>query len=314
MKRVFCVGELLIDWVCTEHGVSLAEGSRFEKKAGGAPANVAAAVARLGGEAVFMGRVGEDPFGDFLVNTLRKERVDVSMIDRGGSTTFAFVSLKADGERDFVFCRGADGEYSLDRIDLSRLRSGDILHFGSATAWLPGELRVTVFQLLSIARDRGMFISFDPNHRDALIHDLESFRRDCLHFLEHARFVKMSEEEAMLVSGVKDPMVAVNVLMRHGPDVLCVTMGASGTLLATRERMELVPSVRVKQVDSTGAGDAFVGAMLYRFAGEERLEEALGHHGKLAEFVRFANRAGAAACTGYGAIASLPTLEQVLSL
>jgi fructokinase len=124
----------------------------------------------------------------------------------------------------------------------------------------------------------------------------------------------MSEEEATLVSGVKEPMDAVNALMRHGPEVLCVTMGASGTLLATRERVEKIPSVRVKQVDSTGAGDTFVGAMLYRFAGEERLEETMSDHGKLAEFVRFANRAGAAACTGYGAIASLPTKEQVLSL
>ncbi|MCZ2969982.1 fructokinase, partial [Acinetobacter baumannii] len=111
MRNVFCIGELLIDFVCRNTNVSLVNGSDFEKKAGGAPANVAAAITKLGGHATFMGQVGNDPFGEFLEQTLQRAQVDTSMLIKDKQTTLAFVSIDQDGERDFTFMRGADGEY-----------------------------------------------------------------------------------------------------------------------------------------------------------------------------------------------------------
>ena len=120
MRNVFCIGELLIDFVCRNTNVSLVNGSDFEK-AGGAPANVAA-ITKLGGHATFMGQVGNDPFGEFLEQTLQRAQVDTSMLIKDKQTTLAFVSIDQDGERDFTFMRGADGEYQFNSIDLSKYK------------------------------------------------------------------------------------------------------------------------------------------------------------------------------------------------
>jgi len=311
MRNVFCAGELLIDFVCKDIGVTLAEGMHFEKKAGGAPANVAAAVAKLGGNAFFMGKVGEDAFGTFLERTLQEAKVNTSMLTKGGHTTLAFVSIASDGERDFIFQRGADGEYSFANIDLEKLASSDILHLGSATAWLPGELKETYYQLLAHAKKQGIFLSFDPNYRSALIVNREEFRENCLEFAAQADFVKMSEEEAKMIGKTDDLHEAVEMILKAGAKILCVTLGAKGTLLATNERKELLPSIPIKQVDSTGAGDAFVGAMLYQFSHEVELADVQHDFAKLAEFVCFANKVGAITCTNFGAISSMPSLHEV---
>ena len=199
MRNVFCIGELLIDFVCRNTNVSLVNGSDFEK-AGGAPANVAAAITKLGGHATFMGQVGNDPFGEFLEQTLQRAQVDTSMLIKDKQTTLAFVSIDQDGERDFTFMRGADGEYQFNSIDLSKIQTNDLIHFGSATALLSSPLKETYFQLLQYAKDKGHFISFDPNYRSALITNTEQFSQDCLTFIKHAHFVKVSQEEATMLS------------------------------------------------------------------------------------------------------------------
>ena len=108
----------------------------ISKKAGGAPANVAAAITKLDGHATFMGQVGNDPFGDFLEQTLQRAHVDTSMLIKDKQTTLAFVSIDKDGERDFIFMRGADGQYTFNKINLAKIKSNDLIHFGSATALL----------------------------------------------------------------------------------------------------------------------------------------------------------------------------------
>lgn len=311
MRNVYCLGELLIDFICKDVGVNLAEGTHFEKNAGGAPANVAAAIAKLGGKAFFMGKVGHDSFGVFLEKTLQEVNVDTSMMCKGNHTTLAFVSIDADGERDFTFLRGADGEYSFDNIDFSRMQTSDIHHFGSATAWLPGTLKQTYDKMLLHAKEQGNFISFDPNYRDALITKKEEFRQDCINFLLHADFVKVSKEEACLIADTHDVEEAITTILQFGTKILCVTLGDQGTFLATAERREIIPSIKIKQVDSTGAGDAFVGAMMFQFSKEEDL---LGIHQdfeRLSKYVRFANRVGAITCTNYGAISAM-NFEQMV--
>lgn len=129
-RTVLCVGELLIDFFCTDIDVNLAKGQHFSKQAGGAPANVSAAVAKLGGKASFLGKIGADPFGIYLKQTLEEQHVDTSMLlfDPETPTTLAFVSLAANGERDFVFNRGADRQLSLQDIDREWTRQAAILH------------------------------------------------------------------------------------------------------------------------------------------------------------------------------------------
>ncbi len=163
---VVCVGELLIDFFCSDIDSNLIEGRQFLKSAGGAPANVCATIAKLGGNASFSGKVGRDPFGYFLEETLNSLNVDTSMLawDEKTATTLAFVSLQENGERDFVFHRGADALMTMDDIDLNEINKAKILHFGSATAMLTSPFRETYLSLISSAREDGKFISFDPNY------------------------------------------------------------------------------------------------------------------------------------------------------
>lgn len=137
-SQVVCMGELLIDFFCKETDSDLVDGKNFEKQAGGAPANVCATISKIGGHASFIGKVGNDPFGYFLKDTLLQLKVDTSMLiyDHAHPTTMAFVSLTSDGERDFVFNRGADAYLEENEIDENLVAKASILHFGSATALL----------------------------------------------------------------------------------------------------------------------------------------------------------------------------------
>ena len=169
MDKVFCIGELLIDFICKDKGKNLIEGSNFEKKAGGAPANVAVTISKLEGASYFLGQVGKDSFGRYLIKTLKDLDVDTSMTVMEGNTTLSFVAIDEEGERDFEFIRGSDSQYDFKNIDLSKISSEDIVHFGSATGFLEGKLKETYFKLFHYAIDNKMFISFDPNYRDNLI-------------------------------------------------------------------------------------------------------------------------------------------------
>ena len=152
-NKILCIGELLIDFICSDVNVGLDEGVNFVKKAGGAPANVSVAITKLGGKAYFAGKVGGDPFGVFLKNMLDENNVDTSMLvlDKASNTTLAFVSLKSNGERDFVFNRGADELHKLEELDENTVNSCGIIHFGSATALLGGPSKETYLRVMEIA-------------------------------------------------------------------------------------------------------------------------------------------------------------------
>lgn len=305
MNTVHCIGELLIDWVCEDASSDLVNGTTFVKKAGGAPANVAAVVSKHGGQSSFLGQVGNDPFGLFLKQTLTENGVSTDNLVEAGDTTFAFVSIQEDGERDFTFRRGSDGDYAFESIDLSLIQKGDLIHFGSATALLDGELKDAYFKLLQFAKRDGLFISFDPNYRDALITDLEQFKQDSRHFIAESDFIKLSEEEAHLLTGEEQLEDAVQALLELGAKQIAITLGSRGTLIATSAHHEIVPSISIDSVDSTGAGDAFVGAYLYRLA-------SLGFDPeRLRSDIEYANVTGALTCTAYGAIPAIPSRQLV---
>jgi fructokinase len=167
MKKILCIGEALIDMICTDKGSSLSEGQHFLKKPGGAPTNVAAAIAALGGEVELAAKVGNDPFGKHLVDIMQEFNVSTKWVlqDPDHFTTFAFVSLMENGERDFYFNRGADGQLTQKEVEGINLDEFAIVHFGSATGFLPGPLQAAYQGLLQKSLLNNVFISFDPNYR-----------------------------------------------------------------------------------------------------------------------------------------------------
>ncbi len=308
-RHIYCIGEALIDFACTD-SLGLRHGKQFEKNAGGAPANVAAAVAKLGGDISFLGQVGKDDFGDHLKDTLIEHGVQTQGMIQAGTTTLAFVGIDPTGERHFSFVRGADGNYEAANLPLSEIDETDIVHFGAALGFCGGALEESYFRLRDEAVAKGAFISFDPNYRETLIapEDLAAYLAKVRSFIAVADFVKLSDEELTLITGETDISQGAQQICALGAKYLAVTLGKEGTLLQSVEAQAVVGSIAIKQVDSTGAGDAFTGGLLYQIqkAGTAELTFA-----KLVDFLAVANVVGALTCTKYGAIPALPTLEEV---
>lgn len=313
-NQILCIGELLIDFICSDINVGLDVGVNFVKKAGGAPANVSAAISKLGGKALFAGKVGNDPFGIFLKNMLDENGVDTSMLvlDKTSNTTLAFVSLKSNGERDFVFNRGADELHQFEELDIEAVEASAIVHFGSATALLGGPSKSTYLKVMEIAQKDGKLISFDPNYRVDLwrgrVYEFIEVSRQCM---KSSDFVKVSDEELKLISGEEDFDKGLEVLHGIGAKLIAVTLGKDGTLISDGKNKKVIGSIKITSIDSTGAGDSFIGALLYKLGEMDDPKAILTDFEKLEDITGFANKVGAIVCTKLGAIAALPTLEEV---
>jgi fructokinase len=310
--KILCIGEALIDMICTDTGTSLSEGQHFLKKAGGAPTNVAAAIAALGGEVELAAKVGADPFGKHLIDVMKSFGVTTKWIfrDEHSFTTFAFVSLMEDGERDFYFNRGADGQLSCEEVDAINLDNVSIAHFGSATGFLPGPLQAAYQNLLQKALQKNIFISFDPNYRHLLFkNNIETFVDQSWSFLNNCHFFKLSEEESMLITGKLTVKDAAEVLLHRTSAVFAITLGKEGTMLGYKNETEIISSIKVKPVDTTGAGDAFVGAVLYQL-NNKSLEEIQSLTKEEWKHIVFnANKAGARTCEYMGAMEAFKHLS-----
>jgi len=305
MNKILCIGEALIDMICTDKGRALQHGDNFLKKAGGAPANVAAAIAALGGKVDLAAKVGVDPFGTHLVEVMNSFGVGTQWMlrDPNHFTTFAFVSLMENGERDFYFNRGADGQLRSSDLQGMSMNDYHIVHFGAALAFLPGPFREAYTDMLASARAAGRFISFDPNYRHLLFgNDQQNFVTRSWQVAEHCDFFKVSDEEALLITGKTTLEDAVEVFRARSRAIFAITLGKDGTLLSTLERKSIVASIPVKPVDTTGAGDAFVGALLYQLSGHDRNSIGAFSHDDWEGFVRNANKAGARTCEYLGAM------------
>lgn len=314
MNKILCMGELLIDFICSDIGMGLTRGVNFVKKAGGAPANVSSAITKLGGEAYFAGKVGNDNFGMFLKETLEEAGVDTSMLvlDNKSNTTLAFVSLNESGERDFIFNRGADALFTLDELDIDKVKTFKIIHFGSATALLGGDSKETYLKTMKLAFENEAFISFDPNYRVDLwkgrLNEFIEISKSCLRY---ADFAKVSDEEIKIISGEKNIEEGVKFFHKLGAKVVAVTLGKDGTLISNNKNNDIVSSISIKSIDSTGAGDAFVGAFLYKVAQLENPKTLINDFDTIKEIIMFSNKVGAITCTKLGAIAALPTLDEI---
>lgn len=311
-KKIACIGELLIDFVCTDIDQGLVQGQHFLKKAGGAPANVAVTIARCGGQAKLAAQIGNDPFGEFLKQTLAKEQLDLSAIIRDPNlpTTLAFVGIQHDGERDFVFCRGADGSLTLENIPLDYFDDVGLLHLGAATGLLDAPFYDTYLSMAQQAKVLNIVLSFDPNFRDGFWQGQESlFIQRCQPLLQIADIIKMSEEELVLISKESDIEKGCFYLHQRGVKWIAITLGSRGTWVSHASGLHCnIPSIEVQSIDSTGAGDAFIGALLYKIIEHNKWPPT---YANFIEYVRYANKVGALTCTKFGAIDGIPYRHQV---
>lgn len=315
MKKILCIGEALIDMICTDKGKPLSEGQNFLKKPGGAPTNVAAAIAALGGSVELAAKVGVDPFGKHLIDVMQSFGVSTKWMlqDENFFTTFAFVSLMENGERDFYFNRGADGQLNRQEVESIHLEEFSIIHFGSATGFLPGPLQVAYQALLQKALLNNIFISFDPNYRHLLFkNNTQAFIDQSWNFLEFCHFFKVSDEEALLITGKDTLNDAVDILLKKTKAVFAITLGKEGTLLGINNKTAIIPSIKVNPVDTTGAGDAFVGAVLHQLSGYdfEKIKSLSEDYWK--QIILNANKAGARTCEYLGAMEAFKHLSSAI--
>ena len=318
MKKVIAIGEALIDFIPHEKGRALNNVENFLRVPGGAPLNVAAAVAKLGGKSQMLTKLGQDGFGDAILNEVKPLGVDVSRISRTkeANTALAFVSLREDGERDFSFYRNpsADMLLSAEEICSEDFNERDILHFCSVSL-IDAPIKEAHRRAIEIAKEKGCLISFDPNVRLPLWKQPEDCRKAILEFLPLSNIVKISDEELEFITGIKDEKEALDSLLTGDVKVIIYTKGTNGAEFITKERVIFSPSFKVSAQDTTGAGDSFIGSLLYQVAeGEYSLEELVTlSEEKVQEILTFSNATAALTVRKKGAIGALPLKEEVLA-
>lgn len=311
---VVAIGELLIDF--TDHGRSENGMRLFEQNAGGAPANVLAALARLGHRTAFIGKIGMDGPGDFLRESLDGNGINTEGLvsDPNAFTTLAFVALGPGGERQFSFARkpGADTLLTKDELRLDIAVAGRILHFGSLS--LTSEpMRSTTFAAIAAAKAHGRVISYDPNYRPLLWSSPEAAAEQMIAGARTADLIKVSDEEIKLLTGTSDLSEASKRLLELGPTVAVITLGKAGAMVVTREGHVTVPVFPGDVVDTTGAGDSFWGgflsAMLERGLTPETIDQSVSY-----DLARVGN-AVATCCVGRrGGIPAMPSRDEVKHL
>ncbi len=312
MFDVVALGECLIDF--TPNGINEQGMQTFSQNPGGAPANVLAMYAKLGGHVAFIGKVGNDAFGRFLEKNMKQAGIDVSALvfEKKAPTTLAFVQLDEDGDRSFSFYRdpGADLLLQTDEVDMKKLMHCKIFHFGSVS--LTGETsRSATLHAAKTAKKAGAIVSYDPNYRPFLWDCEQHAREEMLAALPLADLVKVSYEEMEFITGKSALQEGAAALAAYGAALVVVTMGAKGAYYHAASCCGQLPAYNVATIDTTGAGDAFWGALLWKV--HQYGSEKMGTLGEdeWKDIVSFANAAGSLTTTGRGAIPAMPTKEEI---
>ncbi len=297
MSEIIAFGEVLIDLI-GEKGKGIKNSSFFQKCFGGAPANYAIACARLGAKVSLLTKISKDNFGEFLIETLKKEKVDVSYVKRTSKkTTLAFVALDEKGKPDFIFYRDNTADTDIRKNDIKEdlFKKAKIFHFCSLSLTV-NPVRSALFYALELAKKYKLIVSFDPNLRPALM------KKDTLFWVKKAlKYTDLflpSEEEMFLITQKRNLDEAVKSLRI---EKIIVTRGEKGAILYEKNKKVSFKGFKVKVLDTTGAGDAFSAGIsvgiLKKYKGEKLL--------------KFANAVAAISVQKIGAISSLPTLKEV---
>ncbi len=312
MYDITALGELLIDF--TPCGISEAGMKIFEQNPGGAPANVLTAAGNFGAKTAFIGKVGKDMHGEFLKETLEKYNIETKglIMDEKVFTTLAFVSLNEKGERTFSFARkpGADTCLTKEEVNLELIKDCKIFHFGSLSL-TDNPSKEALLYALEKAREMNKIISYDPNYRPLLWENKDTAVKEMRAVIKYADIMKISDEETELLTGYKEPEKAALKLIEQGVSLVFVTLGSEGSFLRTKDFQITVKSKKCNVVDTTGAGDAFWGAILYKLTERKNsVFQITEEEGK--EYLKFANTTAGICVEKRGAIPAMPSLEEVL--
>ena len=308
---VLTVGEVLVDFVAPD-APDLAGAETFLRTAGGALGNVAAAVARLGGRAAIAGAVGADPFGTYLRQKLAEQGVILHALRTVPErTTLAFVAQNRGSIPHFVFYRGADATLRPEHVPVDLVASSRFVHL-SSMALMSEPARSTTLQTAQAAHEAGTLVSVDPNLRPSSWPSVDAMLASVEPLIGAADILKVNDVEARLLAGADDLDAAMESMGRDDALVV-VTRGPEGCLWRWRGAAGQVESPHVEVADTTGAGDAFIGALLAELSRANAGPGFAGlSHDNLVSCLRFACAAAALSCTKHGAMASLPHREEVL--
>jgi fructokinase len=296
-----------------ELGRRLAEVSAFYPKPGGAPANVAAGLARLGCQSAFVGKVGDDPFGHHLASVLANEGVETRgmRFDSEARTTMAFIASPDAHTNEYLFYRnpGADTRLRVNDLDETLLSDAKALHFGSLSL-VEEPIRSAAMRSVEMVAGSGGLVSLDVNYRPNLWASAGAAYEAVMAVIAKVDLLKVNEEELALLTGKEDPAAGGLALMGLGPRLIVMTSGAAGSYFATADGAGFVPAFQVETVDATGCGDSFVAGLLSQLTALD-LQEALPNAQQMERIVRYANATGALTAQTKGVIPALPTAAAV---
>ncbi|HDR1020878.1 TPA: aminoimidazole riboside kinase [Pasteurella multocida] len=301
MGKIWVLGDAVVDLIPEGENAYL-------RCAGGAPANVAVGIARLGGTTGFIGRVGDDPLGRFMLQTLQQENVCTQhmSLDPQQRTSTVIVELN-EGERSFTFMVNPSADQFLDLSDLPHFNSKDWLHCCSI-ALINEPSRSTTFEAIRRIKAEGGFFSFDPNLRESLWKSSVEMKSVVNQVVALADVLKFSEEELVFLTDSKDLSEATSKLAKSYPEkLIIVTLGKLGATYYLQGESELVSCKPLIPVDTTGAGDAFVSGLLFGISQVENWKNSTA----LMQIIKQANACGALATTAKGAMSALPNKQQL---
>lgn len=315
MRPVVCFGEALIDFLnvgTTE--VSSLSLSEFRQYPGGAPANVAVAVSRLGGNAKFAGQVGSDFFGNFLKKSLESFRVDTSLLlqHKAAKTALAFVTLDETGDRDFAFYRDDTADTLINSEQVSKHWFDDkgLFHFCSNTL-TTSSMANTTSHAISLAKQADNLISFDVNLRHSLWLESKADKELVNDFVYLSDVIKFSKEELDFLAGELPPIEYIKECLSHCPSLVVVTNGGGDIEFFTKKHCGTEPSPIVKVVDTTAGGDAFTSGILYGLSAAPSAKSIISDPEIIPLLIRFGAACGAVAVSRLGAFTALPDLNDV---
>lgn len=310
MFDITALGELLINFIPA--GNSTAGNMLFERNPGGSPANLLAAASKLGAKTAFIGKVGDDQFGRYLEKILREYRIDITGLKFSPTvgTTLAFVQPDEYGDRKFGFHRNPGADMMLEEADIEEdsVKKSRVLHFGSISM-SDEPIRSATLKALDIAKKNGSIISFDPSLRPSLWKSLEVAKKMIFRGLDYTDILKITHEEMEFITSETDLERGTKFLEKLGVKLIIVALGAKGTFYRVRYKTGYLATYDVKVVDTAGAGDAFMGGVLFKFKDMDRSEIKYLLREELENILNFANAVGASSTTKRGAIVSVPRLE-----
>lgn len=315
-KKIIAIGEALIDFIPESAGSAIKDVNAFLPAVGGAPANVCGAFTRLGGKSEMITQLGMDGFGDKILDAFKEAGIGSSYVKRTdiANTSLAFVALKEDGNREFSFYRnpGADMLFRAEDVQKEWFEDAYALHFCSVSL---GDFPMRKAHCIAIqyALENDAIISFDPNLRPALWKDSEEMIATVKEFIPLADIVKISDEELEAITGETSIETAVEKLFTDRVKLVIYTEGSAGARAFTKKASAVAECAKVKAVDTTGAGDGFIGAFLWCLHRDgvttETIEEL--SEDKLEEYLKFANAFCGISVQKKGAIPSYPTLAEM---